>query len=196
MKYIYTLLLAVMTTFAVSAQETIQVDITKLSQQELQVYQKMKQNVQAGQMTLDSLTPQKIDTYAQVGKAFGSAFKECWTTVSSDAEKFAQSDAGKWAMVLVSWKIMGNDAMALMSRTVRMLVGGCLLAVGVPFFIYIFRRNCTETPLLVAKTKVGWFTVKKEYKGVNRPIHDGDGQWAYAFCFLVFVIMNVLIMFV
>lgn len=191
MKHIWSLFLTAVFVFSAIAQETIQVDVTKLSQQELVLYQKLKRNAQEG-INLENLT---LDKYAQIGRAFGSAFKECWTTVSTDAEKFAQSDAGKWAMVLVSWKIMGEDAVGLISRFVRFITGGALLLVGVPFFIYIYRRNCVVHPLLVSKTKVAFLTVKKEYRGVVSPIHDDAGPWGYAMSFATFIGICCLIMF-
>lgn len=189
------LLLAVLTTFSVVAQETLKVDVTKLSQQELLVYQKMKQHANEASLTLESLTPDKINTYAEVGRAFGSAFKECWTTVSTDAERFANSSAGKWAMVLVSWKIMGKDATQLVRDTVKVAVGVSLLTVGVPFFIYIFRRNCVSVPKLKSSSKIFWFTYKREYEGLTNPIHGDEGAILYGICFVVFVIMCCLIMF-
>ena len=197
MKYISLILLVVTLAFASFGQEVLNVDVTKLSQQELLVYQKIKQQTQAASqtMSLDNLTPAKIDQYAQIGKAFGTAFKECWTTVSTDAERFANSSAGKWAMVMVTWKIMGNDAMTVVSRTVRFAVGIGLLMVGVPFFIYIFRRNCVETPLLKSKTSIAFLTIKKEYDGTNKPIHNDMGPWGYAVVFGIYVFVCSAIMF-
>jgi len=189
------LLLAVLTTFAVVGQETLKVDVTKLTQQELLVYQKMKQNANEASLTLDSITPDKINTYAEVGRAFGSAFKECWTTVSTDAERFANSSAGKWAMVLVSWKIMGKDATQLVRDTVKISIGMCLLTVGVPFFIYIIRRNCVSVPKLKSSSKIFWLTYKREYEGMTVPIHGGGEAIVYGVALVVFIIMCCLIMF-
>jgi len=192
--------MTVLATFTAAAQqqETVSVDITKLDANELQVYQKMKRREQEGKVerTLSNLTEDRIAKYAEIGKSFGIAFKECWTTVSNDAERFAQSPAGKWAMVLVSWKIMGQDAVNIVTRIVHFLAGGFLLICGVPFFIYIYRRNCTQYPLLVSKSKWGPFTTRKEYNGVNKPIHAEAEQWGYAFCFGVFVLICAMIMFI
>lgn len=174
---------------SVAAEDTVTVDITKLSPHELALYQKLKADqIAASQaFSLDKVTPDQIDKYGQIGKAFGSAFKECWTTVSSDAEKFAQSDAGKWAMVLVAWKIMGQDAISLVNNIVHYVTGFSLLIVGVPFFIYIYRRNCVQLPTIVSRTKVGFLTVKTEYKGVTEPLHSGEGQLLYALAFVAFI---------
>lgn len=174
---------------SIAAEDTVTVDITKLSPHELALYQKLKADQAAASQafSLEKVTPDQIDKYGQIGKAFGSAFKECWTTVSSDAEKFAQSDAGKWAMFLVAWKIMGQDAVGLVNNLVHYITGLALLFVGIPFFIYIFRRNCVQHPILVSRTKVGFLTIKSEYKGVVEPLHSGEGQVVYAIAFAAFI---------
>ena len=91
---------------------------------------------------------------------------------------------------------MGNDAIGLARTVVQFAVGGTMLILGIPFFIYIYRRNCVAYPLLASKTKVAFLTVKKEYKGVNSPIHDDAGPWGYAVSFFIFVGMCAAIMFI
>lgn len=194
---LYNLVAATLISLASSiayAADTLTVDITKLSQQELALYQKLKTE-QNNTFNVDTLSPERIDKYGQIGKAFGSAFKECWSTVSTDAEKFAQSDAGKWAMFLVAWKIMGQDAVGLINNLVHYIAGFSLFIVGVPFFIYIFRRNCVQHPMLVNRTKVGFLTVKSEYKGVVEPLHPSEGQILYGIAFAAFIGIVALIMF-
>ena len=179
------LMLFITTLFGQS--ETVSVDITKLSTTELQAYQTLKQKqVEASKiLNINNLTPDNIDKYAQVGKAFGSAFKECWSTVATDAEKFGQSDAGKLTMVLIAWKIMGNDAVNLVEKTVQYAIGLPLLFIGTFFFIFIMRRNCFERPILVSTTKLGWFTTKNEYKGTSSAVWDGEQA---AICCLFYAI--------
>jgi hypothetical protein len=184
--------------FTVSAQETLQVDVTKLDAQQLQVYQQLKQQQAraSSAVTLDNLTPERIDKYAQVGKAFGSAFKECWTTVSTDAEKFGQSEAGKLTMVLIAWKIMGNDAINLVEKSVQYMIGFPLLFIGTIFFIVVIRRQCFPRPNLVSATKVGWFTVKREYKGTTNAQWDGENAAVCCLFYAIFLGICSLIIFV
>lgn len=192
----YTLLTTFTFAFGSFAADTITVDITKLSPSELALYQKLKTDQLANTFNIDKVTPDQIDRYGQIGRAFGSAFKECWTAVSSDAEKFAQSDAGKWAMFLVAWKIMGQDANNIVDRVVRYIAGFFLLGVGIPFFIYIFRRNCVQYPMLASRTRVGFWSIKSEYKGVVEPLHPAEGQLVYGLSFLIYMFMVGVIMFV
>ena len=188
------ILMSVVIAFTSMAQEIITVDVTKLDESQLRVYQQLKQQMNTNSSTLENLTPEKIDKYAQIGKAFESAFKECWSTISTDTERFAQSSAGKWVMVMVTWKIMGDDAINLVSHTIRFGVGSFLLVVGIPFFIYIFRRNCVQIPLLKSKTRVAFLTVKREYEGMSEPIHSYSAG-IYGVVFAVFIGIISIIMF-
>jgi hypothetical protein len=198
-----TLVLALAMLFTVSTfaqqPDTIQVDVTKLSAQELQVYQSLKQKQMdaANQISVANITPEKLDKYAQIGKSFGTAFKECWSTVSTDAERFAQSDAGKMTMFLIAWKIVGQDGVNLVEKAVQYSIGIPLIVVGTIFFIYIFRRNCTSRPKLVNKTQLfGILTIKSEYAGEIQGAHSGDGApLLYGVCYLILIGVSCAIMF-
>ncbi len=195
MKYslILAFILSVFTFIPVSA-ETLEVDVTKLSQSELLIYQKMKQS-QESSINLENLTPERIDKYGQIGKAFGTAFKECWGAVSSDAERFGQSSAGKWAMIMVSWKIMGQDAIGIVNQFIHYTVGILLFTTSTVFFIYIFRRNCIQHPILKSKTKIGFLTVKKEYGGMASAIHSDEVLLVYALCYIILIAISFAVMF-
>lgn len=173
---------------AIAQTETVQVDITKLTQQELMVYQQLKLKSQNA-MDVSNITPEKIDKYAQIGKSFGTAFKECWTTVSSDAEKFAQSDAGKLTMFLIAWKIVGQDGINLVEKAVQYIIGIPLLFSGTLIFVWIIRRNCFSRPRLVESTKVGWMTVKKVYEGTTGPLWGGEETFVATICFAIFILL-------
>lgn len=205
MKYLSSFLAFVVLLLSVPvfAQETatapaVAPKIEDMDYAQFQAYQKMvkAQHAANSTLSLDNLTPEKVNKYAEMGKGLGVAINEGLGAVTKNVEQFAQTSAGKWLMVLITWKVMGNDAVSLVKSTVRFATGIGLLLIGVPFFAYIYRRNCVSTPLLVSKTKVWFLTVKKEYKGMSNPIHDAEGAWGYAFCFAVFVGICVLIMFV
>lgn len=200
MKYLLSLALTLVLALGAFAQapDTIQVDVTKLSADQLRVYQQLKSMQNQNQLaaSIENLTPEKIDKYAQIGKAFGTAFKECWTTVSTDAERFAQSDAGKLTMVLVAWKIVGQDGINLVEKAVQYAVGIPMLFIGTLLFAWIIRRNCFEYPALVSSTKVGWLTVKREYKGTEKPIWGGEEAFVAVICYGIFIGICCLILFV
>lgn len=172
--------------------------LANMSLSELEAYQKVLRVQRENQSKLVIPDANKLTQYAEVGKAFGVAFKECWSAVSKDAERFAQSSAGKWAMVLVSWKIMGEDAISITKYAVRWTVGLCLFGVGIPFWVFIFYRNCVSKRVLISKERTGLFAVKKTYdKNMSDPIHGGDGApILYGVTFVIFAALTALMMFV
>lgn len=163
---------------------------------QLLAYQKMLKQKSDKGFSIENLTPENVNKYAQMGKGIGVAINEGLGAVTKNVEQFAQTSAGKWLMILITWKVMGNDAVGLVKSIVRFAVGIGLLVIGVPFFAYIYRRNCVSLPMLSSETKVWWLTIKKEYKGMTEPIHDDAGPWGYAFCFAAYIGIVALIMFV
>lgn len=176
-----------------ASQTTLEVDITELTTQELMNYQKLKQKEKESSTLMANVTPENINKYAEVGKAFGTAFKECWSTVSDDAAAFAQSPAGKWAMVLVSWKIMGEDAITLTRTVIQWIVGSALLIVGIPVWVWIIRRNCVCRPILFIQ-RTGFFKKKITYQD-RPPLHE-DILWGYGVCFGVYLTLAVIVIFI
>jgi hypothetical protein len=170
-------------------------NIAEMDYHQFIAYQKMLKQSHTASLTIENLTPEKVNKYAEMGKGLGIAINEGLGAVTKNVEQFSQTSAGKWLMVLITWKVMGNDAVGLVRQAVQFAIGGGLLILGVPFFIYIYRRNCVAYPLLKSKTKVGFLTIKKEYEGVNDPIHDDAGPWGYGVCFVIFVGICAAIMF-
>lgn len=199
MKKIILLLIFVASLFTLALMtqaEMLDVDITKLTPEELKAYQQIKMVAEGKKPDFDisRITPEQIDRYGQIGKAFGEAFKECWTTVSSDAEKFAQSDAGKMTMILIAWKIMGSDAIGLLDQFVQYFVGMLFFTISTIIFVYSFKRNCMSKRTVVSKTKKGFFTTHIVYGAAERPIHEGYAGF-YALLYIVSVGVSCIIIF-
>lgn len=199
MKYLLSFLALAMLLLAVpsfAAEDTLQVDITKLDQNQLRAYQEMKamQARSAASMALDNLTPEKVDRYAQMGKGLGIAINEGLGAVTKNVEQFSQTSAGKWLMVLITWKVMGEDAIGLARTAMQWSIGGFLLIVGIPFWIWIIKRNCVQRPIQSIEKLSFW---KKKITYVDRadPIH-GDYTVAYGACFLIYMGMTAAIMFI
>ncbi len=167
--------------------------IANMSMDQLQAYQKVLKIQQETQRTIPS--PSKLQEYANVGKALGQAFKECWSTVSTDAEKFAQSDAGKWTAFLITWKVMGKDTLDLVKTTVRWFIGMCIISVITPFFMFLVWKNCVPKRILISKERTSFWNVKKVYSDENSSPEHSDWIAAYAFVYLVFMILTSILMF-
>lgn len=197
MKFINNVMLVLLSAvfcFGSMAQDKIDEDaISKMSLSELQAYQKVLR-IQKDNSQSPPITVSKLEEYASVGKALGQAFKECWSTVSTDAERFAQSPAGKWTAFLITWKVMGRDAVDLVQMTVRWIVGGFLLLILVPTGIYVFLRNCVFRPVIKTE-RTGLFKVTKTYAERQDPIHSGEAIM-YPIVIAALVALICLVMFV
>jgi hypothetical protein len=104
MKYLLSFLALAMLLLAVPsfAEETVTVDVTKLDQNQLQVYKELKEMQARSVLSMENLTSDKIDKYAQMGKCLGIAINEGLGAVTKNVEQFAQTSAGKWLMVLIN----------------------------------------------------------------------------------------------
>ncbi len=197
MKYIYTILvlavLALVTPSFAQSPDTLQVDITKLDQNQLRAYQEMKAMQAKSALSMENLTPDKIDRYAQMGKGLGIAINEGLGAVTKNVEQFSQTSAGKWLMVLITWKVMGEDAIGLARTAMQWTIGGGLLVIGLPFWIWIIKRNCVNRPVIKVE-KTGFWTKNIIYAD-KLPIHE-DYTIAYGACFLIYMGMTAAIMFI
>lgn len=70
----------------------------------------------------------KLDTYGKwvgVGGEIGTAVKEGLTAVVDVSDKFTKTDVGKFTLIMIAWKVMGEDVVGLV--------------VGILFFIENFK---------------------------------------------------------
>lgn len=172
--------------------------ISKMTMDEFRSYQ----TVIKSQLSNVSSVPDvnKLTEYAVVGKALGQAFKECWSTVSVDAEKFAQSPAGKWTAFLITWKVMGRDAFDIVKESIRWTIGICMFFIITPVFFYFTWRNCVSKNKILeieqtgfCKKKIKYESTSSEYR--NGPIHEGVIV-GYGLCYAMFLVIIGMIMFI
>lgn len=163
--------LALVTSLFAQQPDTLQVDVTKLTSDQLRVYQQLKSMQNQNNMSLDTITPEKVDRYAQMGKGLGIAINEGLGAVTKNVEQFSQTSAGKWLMVLITWKVMGQDAIGLTRTLIQWLVGGFLLVVGIPFWVWLIKRNCVNRPIQSIE-KLGFWKKKIVYDANRCPVHD------------------------
>lgn len=170
-------------------------EIADMSISDFQAYQKTLQLEQKSKESKSSIFPEpsKLEQYANVGKVLGQAFKDCWSTVSTDAEKFAQSPAGKWTAFLITWKVMGKDAVDLTKTAVRWAVGVGLFSVILPSLIFLMWRNCATRRVVKKEERTSFFNYKREYSEVNG-IHQ-EVTYAYWIAMAISCVLISMIMF-
>lgn len=85
--------------------------------------------------------PEKINQYVEIGeniaKAAGAAAKE----LGYAADEFSQTNLGKITIALIAWKVMGDDAVALTNRIIKIVVLIPILFAFISLWVYLYRRE-------------------------------------------------------
>ena len=100
---------------------------------------------------------------ANMGTAVGSAAKAVLhetkdatfgkdVSVVDGIDKFSKTDAGRFTMLVVAWKVMGADAVNLLDRFTGVAVGIPLLSVFTLIYIWVIRRFFMPRTVLLSKT--------------------------------------------
>ena len=146
----------------ISFAETIQIDTSNLTQE-----QKDK---------IAEITKKDTSVNIQgVGKELGVAFKEVWSVVSTDVEKFANSPAGLWAATLVTWKVMGKDASDIVMRAIRIPIAAAVFIVGVLAWLFMLKK--LFSPGIYKTYSVDKESGKKELKEVKQTESIVENYW-------------------
>jgi len=120
----------------------------------------------------------KLETYGKwvgVGGEVGTAIKEGLMAVVDVSDQFGKTDVGKFTIIMIAWKVMGQDV-------VRILLG-LLFMIIITFMFFRIYRN-TFLPKRVKIEDQGWFKSKK-YE-IVKPNLNWDGIIAVKILFLFF----------
>lgn len=110
----------------------------------------------------------KIETYGKwvgVGGEVGTAVKEGLTAVVDVADKFGKTDVGKFTLIMVAWKVMGQDV-------VRILLGLLFFTVLTIIILKVYRRVVIARKVLIENP--GFLRYPKKYEVVKTEL-DSDG---------------------
>jgi hypothetical protein len=136
-------------TFATSAayaqDETVTIKKSELTPQQ-------QKQVESEQLT-DRL--KKYGFAAGIGHEIGTAVNESLQAVTQNAAAFADTKVGKVTMAVVVWKVVGKEITGL-------LLGIAMFAVGIPIWVWSYRRFLPRK-YLVKEFKSADGTTTKEY---------------------------------
>ncbi len=187
------LTLSLLTVTAYPQDNSLTYKTEDLTPEQLNVIKQLKAAEKSKSLSMENLTPDKIDKYAQMGKGLGIAINEGLGAVTKNVEQFAQTSAGKWLMVLITWKVMGEDAVGLVRNAIQWSIGGFLILVGVPVWIWVVKRNCVNRP--IAKVEQTGFWTKNITYSERLPIHE-EYLWGYVLFFFIYLAAVAMITFV
>jgi hypothetical protein len=88
-----------------------------------------------------------------LGKEIGEAVNSSLQAITTQTSNFSQTKVGKLTMVLVVWKMLGNEI-------IHLTVGFLMLLIFIPLWIWSYRKTC-----ITRSIKTGKDTYEKiEYK--------------------------------
>ena len=127
-------------------------------------------------------TNQKIETvgkYVGIGKEVGEAVNGSLSAITTNAEKFANTKAGKFTMFIVAWKVIGKNL-------IQLIVGILLAIMFYPTFFWSYFQNCRPRNILTKEDgKV------KEYR-ISEPCSDSLLGHAVTFIIVTGIILLVI----
>ena len=169
MKHILTILLLTLSISVFSQNEKIIVNTSDLPPE---LVQQLKQKQQQQQVSTELKT---YSEWAGVGKEIGVAVKEGLTAVKDVAVDFSKTEVGTFTMMLIAWKVVGQDVLGL-------FVGILVFLVGIVLIYWSYRKSCM--PIKICVKDEGWFKAK-EYKiiEIDHDINLGFAVFCHAVAF-------------
>lgn len=108
---------------------------------------------------------ENVTTWAGIGKEVGEAVNGALSAVVVQAENFGKTEVGQFTMILVAWKVLGNDAM-------HIGWGLIFFTISMSFLFYSYRKTC-----VVQSVERAWFPFGKTivtYRSGQREDRSGD----------------------
>lgn len=127
---------------------------------------------------------QRYGKWVGMGEEIGKAVDGSLSAITKQAVDFSNTSLGRFTMFLVAWKVIGKDF-------IQFIVGLLLLAIGIPLWIWSYRKTCIPRRIVTEETAEG----VKKYQIVNDENKDYEKGW-HAGLFFVFVIICLMVIFV
>ena len=112
---------------------------------------------------------EKVETYGKwvgVGNEVGVAIREGLMAVVDVSERFGETKVGEFTMMLIAWKIMGRELVAV--------ILGILILIAVTILLFKGFRNLHPRKVLIKGNRL-LFWQPKEYEIIPAPDYEGIG---------------------
>lgn len=97
--------------------------------------------------------PRDVHEWVGIGKEVGEAVNTSLNAITDNANKFAQTGVGRLTVLLVIWKVVGDEIVHLTAGVLELLI-------FLPLWIWSYRRTCISRRVKIAKDQ--WQVI--EYK--------------------------------
>ncbi len=106
--------------------------------------------------------------WVNLGKNLGQAFDAGLTSLTDHAEKFSKTDAGRFTMLVIAWKVAGKDATMFIKDIGAMIFGIFAQIVWTMIYIWYMRKFLRTYSVPTKITGAFWEKSRiVEYKIVN-----------------------------
>lgn len=100
-------------------------------------------------------------------------------TLVEGLDDLSKTNAGKFTMAVIAWKVAGKDALDLLDRVKRVFIGVPLLIAWNALLLWFWRRNFLTYRVLTS-VEGPWYARKKTYQLANVDDNWGEGKCAAA----------------
>src|SRR6478736_3002699 len=123
---------------------------------------------------------EKANEWVEFGKHVGSAMDAGLTSLTDHAEKFSKTDAGRFTMLVIAWKVAGKEATELVDRFIKIVAGVPILIAWNMLAFWFYRRMYLPRRVVIERTGMLWWGTRK-YQIVNEDTSWSDGKTGGAF---------------
>ena len=97
------------------------------------------------------------------------------------SDKFGKTDVGKFTLVMIAWKVMGQDVIGIIVGLLFFFVSITVVTVG-------FNRIIRDKKILIENP--GFFSYPKKYEVIKSDVEGEAKAWTY---FLYIVVLLIII---
>lgn len=154
------------------------------AQLSLQAAQMKTSNDAPGSMLSDELNPERLNEWVDLGKNIGLAVTATAKELGVAADEFLNSTTGKITIVLIVWRVMGEDIVGLVGGTIAWIV---LINIILWSFRYFHMKKKVENK------KEGTVEYVKRYEFQSNDGRAGSACCHVAAFFLVTIVCAMVI---
>ena len=115
------------------------------------------------------------------GREIGEMVKEALMSVVEVAQKFSDTNVGKFTMVMVAWKVMGKELVGIILGLLFFFLFTFLL-------IWLYKRLIVARKVMVENP--GFWKYPKKYEVVKTEL-DGDGVLVLTIILIIAELLNI-----
>lgn len=119
---------------------------------------------------------ESMGEYAELGKKYGVALSEVAKSIGTTVNDLALTPVGKFMLVMVAYKVMGNDLIGLFG-------GITWFSTMIPIWLYLFHRLILRNRVVQERTQRDGTVIRE-----TMPVNLADGNVSGTILFLLVVL--------